>query len=340
MKRLVLAVAILVMSGCASLDVFTIEGTGSAKKEVKFGAPFHDSKPYLLVTRTGAKDGGVESKIVYVADQSVTYYARLNPGIGLNQFTLTLADGRLVSLNQQADTKLPELLANLAAPIKGLGEAAVSFANAGMTEQETKSLQASLAADGGGAKALFDTQGQVGIFGVAPSGACSITPPDRVPDHNQQISDVQAKRLLLAMLNLLCAYDTASPLARSTISEAAGSLVAIYKRDFPDSSTAVTLTFSGKHPTAQALRAIAASLKKFDISSGDKPTDAEQNIESLVKKAAEELGKIADEIDPSDPPTPQPTFQLYEIILTGGAIQLREVEILPKPKPPKPPPAP
>ena len=93
------------LSGCAGVTFYS-----ESTLEKKTGIPIYAPKPYLLVSRTGAKDKPVEVTIVYLNDPSKVVYAKPHSGFGSSNLTLALANGQLTSFGQQTDTKVPELI--------------------------------------------------------------------------------------------------------------------------------------------------------------------------------------------------------------------------------------
>ncbi len=338
MKLALALIASLATTACVGVKFYKSDKSGAIDTSTEVGLPFHESKPYLLVTRSGAKDGGVDSKIIYLPDLTTTYYAKPDPVlIGSSQFTLTLTDGRLAAFNGQVTADLPGLLADLVSPVKGLAEADAARAAGDLDRASAEQIRASLAKNGGGADGFVENKNTPGSLLATSVNPCNATPPDPIPAHNRQLSDDQAKAIILAVLDLACAHVDAPPSGKALIADSVGSVLLVYDADFPSSAVAVSLALGGKHPTAQAFRAIATVLKGFDISAGEKPTDAEQRIESIVKKASEALASVADQIDPQSPKVSAPAYDLYEILMerdTLGKVTttLRKIE---PPTPPK-----
>lgn len=109
MRTLAIALAATVgLAGCAQLQVYTL---GQDGKEHAAGIPFHAAKPYLLVSRTGAKDKPVDVQLIYLPDLSRTYFARIQPGLlGSSETSLTFSNGMLTTVGQKSDAQLDELL--------------------------------------------------------------------------------------------------------------------------------------------------------------------------------------------------------------------------------------
>jgi hypothetical protein len=91
----------------------------------------YPSKPYLLVSRTGAKEKPIDTSIVYLPDRTKVIYAKPRSGFGSANLTMTLAGGQMTSFGQQTDTKIPELITSLAGMITARAGAEKLLAEAG-----------------------------------------------------------------------------------------------------------------------------------------------------------------------------------------------------------------
>jgi len=114
-----------VLSGCAGVTFFSDKSLNN-----ETGIPIYAPKPYLLVSRTGAKAKPVEVSIVYLNDPNKVIYAQPHSGFGTSNLTLALANGQLTSFGQQTDTKLPELITSLGGFIAARGTASKTKAEA------------------------------------------------------------------------------------------------------------------------------------------------------------------------------------------------------------------
>lgn len=133
-----LAIAGAGLSGCAGVTFYS-----DAKLENRTGIPIYAPKPYLLVSRTGAKDKPVEVTVVYLSDPNKVIYAKPRSGFGSSNLTLALANGQMTSFGQQTDTKLPEL-------ITSLGGLITSRAIASKTEAEAEKILSGIGTEQGG----------------------------------------------------------------------------------------------------------------------------------------------------------------------------------------------
>lgn len=109
-------VCAIVLSGCAKLQFYKNPDFSGLEEGVKF----YYSKPYLLVTRTFSTtpDGqtqitSVQASVVYLPDQKNPVYARMKTGYGSANLSISITDGKLSSVGQQTDTKIPETITAL-----------------------------------------------------------------------------------------------------------------------------------------------------------------------------------------------------------------------------------
>lgn len=106
LKVVSLIVALSILSNCARISIHdNKEMTGDST-----GIKFYTPKPYVLVTRTGAKDKPIDIQIVYFPDLKNPLYARAQSGFGSSNLTMSFANGMMTTFGQQTDTQLPELI--------------------------------------------------------------------------------------------------------------------------------------------------------------------------------------------------------------------------------------
>ncbi len=318
MKLALILAAALASSACVGVKFYKSDTSGNIDTSKEVGLPFHESKPYLLVTRSGAKDGGVESKIIYLPDTTVTYYAKPDPVlIGSSAFTLTLTDGRLASFNGEVSADLAGLLADLVSPVKGLAEADAALAGAGLDDAEAEKIRSEIAKSAGSAN-MMSTNGAKGVLNNPNLDVCKITLPAE-PPFNPQLSTMQATELLGGILDLACALKTygqgASSADRTLVATAMLSLTEVYDADFLKTPAALALVILDKHPTASALRALIGPLKAFDVTPIENPSDNLKLIEERVLAAHMRVLAIADQIDPPKPSAPKAPYELFEIVI-------------------------
>lgn len=129
-KHLLVVGLILVLPGCASIETYT----DPSLKTGKTGILYYPPKPYLLVTRTGAKDKPNDVQVVYLPDLSQPRFAVMRSGFGSSKLALTFSNGVLVSTSQESDPKITEAITALAG-IPG------AFANAAKTNAEADQIR-------------------------------------------------------------------------------------------------------------------------------------------------------------------------------------------------------
>lgn len=123
------AACAMLATGCAELQIYKDEGL-----QTRAGIPFYVQKPYLLVSRTGAKEKPIDISVVYINDLSRPRYAKIQPGLlGSSETTLAFQNSALTAVGQKSDAQLDELLT-------AYGGLATSLATAGKTERETDLL--------------------------------------------------------------------------------------------------------------------------------------------------------------------------------------------------------
>lgn len=119
----------IVISGCAGVSLYS-----DPDLKTKTGIPIYAPKPYLLVSRTGAKDKPVEVTIVYLNDTKKVVYAEPRSGFGSSKLSLTLSNGQLTAFGQETDPKIPELISSLSGMI-------TAQAGAGKTGAEAEKIR-------------------------------------------------------------------------------------------------------------------------------------------------------------------------------------------------------
>lgn len=123
-----LVIASAVVSGCAGVSFYS-----DPELTKSTGIPIYAPKPYLLVSRTGAKDKPVDVSIVYLNDTNKVVYAKPHSGFGSAKLSLALSNGQMTSFGQETDPKIPELIASLSGMI-------TAQAGAGKTGAEAKKI--------------------------------------------------------------------------------------------------------------------------------------------------------------------------------------------------------
>lgn len=166
MRRLsaLLLSAVLIggLSGCSTV---TISSTPQLNKNSQTGVKFYYSKPYLLVTRTGAKDNPISVQIVYLPDVENPQYAHFRTGLGSTQLNLELTNSILSKFGQTGDSKIPETLTAVGSLLGGAAGAfktireANNLQNQALSVAELRDAAGKLkAASGDLAQALADAK--------------------------------------------------------------------------------------------------------------------------------------------------------------------------------------
>ncbi|MBX3642653.1 MAG: hypothetical protein KF720_06235 [Rubrivivax sp.] len=139
---------VIVLSGCAGVTFYKDAGLSS-----ETGIPvYYGPKPYVLVTRTGAKDKPVDVSVVYLTDESKVVYAKPKSGFGSSNLTMSLVNGQLTAFGQQVDTKIPEIMGQVAGLITARGAADKAAAEADKIRSEITTKQAASTAIEAGKK--------------------------------------------------------------------------------------------------------------------------------------------------------------------------------------------
>jgi hypothetical protein len=87
--------------GCAGVKIFS-----DAELLHPTAIQFHYAKPFLLVEYNATKDGLVKTTIVYLPDQSETYYAKMVSGLGNSDLKIAFENGAIASLGTSSDNKI------------------------------------------------------------------------------------------------------------------------------------------------------------------------------------------------------------------------------------------
>ena len=103
---------------CAGVKIYS-----DPKLTSETGIVHYAPKPYLLVTRTGAKDKPVDFSIIYLPDLEKPSFAKSKSGWGTSKLSLKLSNGILTEFGTESDSKGPETLTAAAGLIAGLAGA-------------------------------------------------------------------------------------------------------------------------------------------------------------------------------------------------------------------------
>lgn len=156
------------LCGCAGFEFYDNPELGGPETGIKF----YTAKPYILVSRTGAKDKPVEIQVQYLPDISNPLYANPKSGWGSADLSLALSNGMLTTFGQKTDPKLNELITSLGSFASSLGAADKAFAEAGKVRQQAADL-------GKASAAVSDVAGGIGEVLQDPELSTVTTKPDR-----------------------------------------------------------------------------------------------------------------------------------------------------------------
>lgn len=316
MKQVTPVLAALLLAGCArtTFHIMDYDTDGHLKADKhrteNVGLVYYEAVPHLLVTRPLNKDGATTTRIVYLPDRAHPMSMKFHSGWGSSRMGVTLANGMLVSFNQNIDSKIPELLGSLTAPVTGLATAAASTAAAGLSDAEAEKIRAEIGTPGDGAEAAGTTTGfQVYTPDDCPPTSSSLLPID---EPSEDLSRNQVVLLSQAAYQFGClAIDTELERLGDWSEQARRAAMQIQFVASQDYSTILNMipalrTLPGD-PLANSLRATVAEFKKF---AGDgEPAKA---LADRIKTARALVEKVADEIDPPKSTKPPPA-ELYRI---------------------------
>ncbi|MBU1286139.1 MAG: hypothetical protein KJ871_00285 [Alphaproteobacteria bacterium] len=311
------SLASMLFSACAGATFHKVNDDGSLV-EGDIGLHYYMPVPHLLVQRPGNKDGATTTSIIYLPDLSQEYAIKYKSGLGSGKMEVTLANGILASFNQESDSKIPETLANLAAPISGVAAATASVAASGLSDAQADLIRKRI--DAG----LLDPSALGGYNPLTPfDNACPPNPAKiklADPPHNDQISPASVLEIISAANHLACASELLND--QALFPKKAGEAAAAARRlptilfdlsqDARD-SLAATLGIDGS-PEAAILRSISKAFSDFDAGQ----TSEALKIEDTLNRAVSLLNDAADTIEPPKPSKNLPTFELYRIVMDVG----------------------
>jgi len=86
---------------CAGVKIYS-----DASLQHPTAIQFHYAKPFLLVEHNANKDGTTKTSIIYLPDQSETYYAKMVSGLGNSDLKIAFENGSIASLGTSSDNKI------------------------------------------------------------------------------------------------------------------------------------------------------------------------------------------------------------------------------------------
>jgi len=131
MRLLTICMMVLSLAACGHLRFTDQSG-------IETGAKIYTAKPYLLVSRTGAKDKPIDVQVVFLPDLKNPTYVKPIAGFGSSDLSITLSNGMLVSFGQKTDPKIAELLSSIGGLTTSLATAQKTRAEARAVEQAIK----------------------------------------------------------------------------------------------------------------------------------------------------------------------------------------------------------
>lgn len=146
-----MALAALAVSACARFAIYD----DPEMKGPETGIRYYTTRAFVLVTKRGDKT--MEANVFYLPDLSRPQYARAKTGIGANKLSMTFGNSILTQVNQETDTKIPDVMNSLGGLMKVLSE---------MKKVETKGAS--------------DPQ-EIGLYEVDTSGTTPKLVPVQIP---------------------------------------------------------------------------------------------------------------------------------------------------------------
>lgn len=135
MRLLVICMMVLSLTACGHLK-FTDQDDHVT------GVKFYTPKPYVMVSRTGAKDKPIDVQVVFLPDLKNPTYVKPVSGWGSSDLSATFSNGMLASFGQKTDPKLTELIGSI-------GGLATSLATAQKTRAEARAVEQALEIEDG-----------------------------------------------------------------------------------------------------------------------------------------------------------------------------------------------
>ena len=92
---------LLLFVSCAGVKIYS-----DVNLQHPTAVQFHYAKPFLLVEYNATKEGTIKTTIVYLPDQSETYYAKMVSGLGNSDLKIAFENGSIASLGTSSDNKI------------------------------------------------------------------------------------------------------------------------------------------------------------------------------------------------------------------------------------------
>jgi hypothetical protein len=94
-------ISVLLYLSCAGVKIYS-----DASLQHPTAVQFHYAKPFLLVEHNANKDGTTKTSIIYLPDQTETYYAKMVSGLGNSDLKIAFENGSIASLGTSSDNKI------------------------------------------------------------------------------------------------------------------------------------------------------------------------------------------------------------------------------------------
>jgi len=114
----------LLLFSCAGVKIYS-----DANLQHPAAIQFHYAKPFLLVEHNANKDGTSKTSIIYLPDQTETYYAKLVKGFGNSDLKIAFDNGSIASFGASSDNKILLSTGSLSSLISDLAKTPNSASN-------------------------------------------------------------------------------------------------------------------------------------------------------------------------------------------------------------------
>ena len=111
-------------TSCAGVKIYS-----DANLQHPTAIQFHYAKPFLLVEYNANKDGTIKTSIIYLPDQTATYYAKIISGLGNSDLKITFDNGSIASFGASSDNKILLSTGSLSSLISDLTKTPNSILN-------------------------------------------------------------------------------------------------------------------------------------------------------------------------------------------------------------------
>lgn len=278
MKVVSICFLVVLLSACASVKVYDKDGVNS-------GVKFYSAKPYLLVTRTGNKENPVSVDIISLPDLDSPQYAKFKPGYGSSELSLKLSNGILSEYGGKGESgDVAEILNAITGGYKTIAEVA-------KINIETRQAQQ----NGNG---VVNQSVSSMEFGTAAKSFVNLA---------SSIEDgvSEAKRA-----GIIDAAHLISSTGKDVVSE-----LRVSSKLFSDAAGKLEELELLRKPTLLKLESMLLDLTEGDMVFSTPSTDDQNKYEGKRKGWRDKLAGVIEILTPEPQAvSPQPTFELYEIV--------------------------